>query len=279
MKSKAGWSNSDLHRFFWMDTLCVPVGKAFEIERNRAIAAMVTVYRLATNVLVLSHELSHIDVDRNPEEISSRINRTAWFRRLWTLHEGVLSNKTVFQLRNGPVDLDILRAKTSDVSEKDDFRTILSGVIFREACTPFAKIELFKSKPFPERIRDIWSAVQQRSTSYKEDETICLANMLGLDLSPILAISRFDGEAQERRMKAFILLQKIFPQDSVFEATGDSNSDKDESPWLEEDGFRWAPRSFVFRATLPEVLSSSVLGFADNQGLHSRFSALDPQAD
>jgi hypothetical protein len=43
--------------------------------------------------------------------------------------------------------------------------------------------------------------------------------MLGLDLTPFPKVSRYESRAQQKSMKAFILLQKQFPQESVFEAS------------------------------------------------------------
>lgn len=194
---------------FWVDTLCIPVGNVFEAERNTAIAEKITIYRISGTVFVLNNELNSISVERSPWELFARITRTIWFRRLWTLHEGVLA-KTVFQLQDGSVDLSELQTIVQGWDDSSKFQDLLCRLIFLGACQPYSKLLLFKSKSLSSRVQDIWTAVQWRNTSYQEDETICLANMLGLDLSSILAVSRHDGEAKIKRMKAFILLQKPF---------------------------------------------------------------------
>lgn len=275
-ENRAPSSSSTENRYFWMDTPCVPVGAGFEAERNLAISRMVNVYQQAENVLILSRELGEIDIRRDPWELSARINRTAWFRRLWTLHEGVLSKRSIFQLHDGVVELSSLAAKVADFdSGTSTIQSHLLRTIFQETCMPFTKIETFKSKPLLDRVRDIWTAVQWRSTSYEVDETICLANMLGLDLSPILTISRFDPEACENRMKAFILLQRHFPTESIFESSHRLDV-KTRSNMIAE-GFRWAPKSFVFHTSRPEQLvRSSPLAHADTAGIHLSLPGLDP---
>lgn len=262
------------NQLFWMDTLCIPVGKGFEVERNTAIAEMVTIYRISGTVLVLNNELNNISVGRSPWELSGRITRTTWFRRLWTLHEGVLAQKTVFQLQDGSVDLSELQTAVQgwDVSSKS--QDLLCRLIFTETCQPYSKLLLFKSKSLSSRVQDIWAAVQWRNTSYQEDETVCLANMLGLDLSSILAVSRYDSEAKIKRMKAFILLQKHFPQASIFQ--GDY-SDLIRRSATARIGFEWAPRSFVFRTRMLDLERSGTrLALADEFGLHVSLVALVP---
>ncbi|KIX99754.1 uncharacterized protein Z520_04390 [Fonsecaea multimorphosa CBS 102226] len=259
---------------FWMDTLCIPVGEGFEAERNTAIAEMRTIYRISGTVLVLNNELNNISVDRSPWELAARITRTAWFRRLWTLHEGVLAKKTVFQLQDGSVDLSELQIIVQGWDDSSKFEDLLCRLIFVEACQPYSKLLAFKSKSLPSRVRDIWTAVQWRNTSYQEDETICLANMLGLDLSSILAVSRYDSEAKIKRMKAFILAQKYFPRGSIFQ--GDYSSLTRPST-TELIGFEWAPQSFVFRTRAAlEQQPDTHLALADELGFHVSLVALIP---
>ncbi|OCT49113.1 hypothetical protein CLCR_04604 [Cladophialophora carrionii] len=274
--SKQAGSPALTNRNFWIDTLCVPTGSDFEAERSLAIAKMVKVYRLAKDVLILSRELDGIDAGQDPWELSARINRTAWFRRLWTLHEGILSQKSIFQLRDGAVELSSLAARID--KPRDCVSTIYQALlrsIFRETCMPFTKMEKFKSMTTHDRIQAIWSAVQWRTTSYQVDETICLANMLDLDLSTILAIDRHDPEASEKRMKAFILLQRNFPRDSVFESS--HRRDVTSVSNLTAQGFTWAPKSFVFRSTsVDPAITPSPLGEADSAGIHLSLPSFDP---
>ena len=80
------------------------------------------------------------------------------------------------------------------------------------------RINAFKEVPNDQRIRHISTALQWRTTSNPEDETICLVNMLGLNLDTILKIPRDSPAVATERMKAFIRLQRYFPPNSLFES-------------------------------------------------------------
>ena len=85
------------------------------------------------------------------------------------------------------------------------------------------------------RFQNILSAVQNRSTSKPEDEPICTASLLGLDLQQILDASGVD----ERMMKFYQLLDEI-PTAIVFAEFGVPDF---LSKNISTAPYRWAPRS------------------------------------
>jgi hypothetical protein len=252
---------------FWIDTICVPVGEVFTEQRKRAIEGMANVYRSADKVLIFNEELRQVDVKRNLVELAARASRTSWFRRLWTLHEGVLSRDSYFQFKDAAVSMqkmiDSGNTSVSAINEND-----LEFILLREACAPMLKMSTFREIPNHQRIRHIWTAVQWRTTSCPEDETICLANMLGLSLDTILGIPRHSPDVVAERMKAFIRLQRYFPANSLFETP--KGGDR-----LNIEGYRWAPKSFVFRHTASRTIKNdSPLEIADESGLRGAFPGL-----
>lgn len=98
--------------------------------------------------------------------------------------------------------------------------------------------------------------------------------MLDLDLSSILTVSRYDREAKIKRMKAFILLQKQFPQGSIFRS---DYTDLMRPSTKALIGLEWAPQSFVFRTKMPILEQSDThLALADELGFHVSLVALIP---
>ena len=98
------------------------------------------------------------------------------------------------------------------------------------------------------------SVIQTRSMSYRSDETICFGALIGLNLGRLQGLDREirkeyrqkdpplrddepvpDRELASRRMKLFLSMVKVFPRDIIF------NSHER----LDEEGFRWAPASFL----------------------------------
>ncbi|MCJ1279362.1 hypothetical protein MMC21_007186 [Puttea exsequens] len=254
---------------FWIDTLCVPVGTHLRNYRDSAIMGLVTYYKDADKILVLNAELGNISVNRHPIELAFRLGRTAWFRRLWTLQEGVLGQDVYFQAADGAVSMeDILKENTETHRQSPIFDALIHQ-LHREACAPMLKLETFKAFPAKERIKYIWEAVQWRTTSIKADETVCLSNMLELNLSPLLAIHRSSPTAIEDRMKEFIMQQRLFPVRSLFESYKSFSGDVAN---MSMPGFKWAPKSFVFRSSKAgDFEKPRQLGYANQNGLSCCF--------
>ncbi len=92
---------SDAHPMpFWMDTLCVPVGRKFWPIRNIALNRMKATYKCAGKILVLDDSLERIDSTIAPTEAMIRIQYSSWSTRLWTLHEGRLGRNIYFHFRD-----------------------------------------------------------------------------------------------------------------------------------------------------------------------------------
>ncbi|KAJ0422945.1 hypothetical protein BJY00DRAFT_62434 [Aspergillus carlsbadensis] len=120
-----------------------------------------------------------------------------------------------------------------------------SGPVYLSGVKAMMKIlggqHLRDMSPFPNLVRERWAdspgstlynflpAVGIRATSKAEDETLCVAGVLGLDVQPLLECDKAD------RMKTFLSLLDTIPPDLIF-APG---------PRLQDAGFGWAATSFL----------------------------------
>jgi Heterokaryon incompatibility protein (HET) len=263
----------DKDHLFWIDTLCVPTQP--ERERCLAIASLRDIYRRANKVLVLNAELGKVSCNVSDQELSIRIASAPWWRRLWTLQEGALANELWFQFADGAVNAKSLLDKNHNVGSSPMSRDWnAANQISHEAVDCLWKLCLLKSEPPAETIRHIFEYVNWRSTSKRSDETICLGTLLNLDVTALI------DTPQDQRMKAFILMQKRFPAISLFMP--------EHHVRIEDEGFRWAPKSFVFRRggisayqrkTIETIsdreeplgLADERLALADERGLHSEY--------
>ena len=102
-----------------MDTLCVP--KEPQGLRAQAIAGMRNAYQEAEKILALNGDMRLFEY--SPvcyEEAFLRLNISRWMRRLWTLHEGVLTRDLYFQFAKGAVSAnDLIDQELDDPLDKD----------------------------------------------------------------------------------------------------------------------------------------------------------------
>ncbi|KAI9812575.1 MAG: hypothetical protein M1827_004564 [Pycnora praestabilis] len=220
---------------FWIDTLCVPVDSNL---RKQAISQMKDVYEHADAVLILDAELLNVTLPDGAiwdmTEYLLRLCSSNWWRRLWTLQEGVEAKEIYFQFHNRCISLrhifDDLISKELDSYIKKVHLRILAEMWLNIRWNSYRMIE--KREP----IRLIWNAVQFRVPSKISDETICLGSLLGFGPEDIQSLLSIPGTEPKKRMQKFLLLQRHFPVDVLF-LPGTK---------LIEKPFRWAPTSFIF---------------------------------
>jgi hypothetical protein len=92
------------------------------------------------------------------------------------------------------------------------------------------------------KLHSIFSAIKNRQTSRKEDEPYCLANLMGIDVKPILA------EEPADRMPATIIFSHNLEH-------------------MDEEGFSWAPKSFMGSDAVSYGTAAKSLGRIHSKGL------------
>jgi hypothetical protein len=207
--------------YFWMDTLCVPVGQPF---RNVAIGLMKRTYEEAAQVLVLDSALESVSPQTEPEDLLIRVTCAGWMRRLWTLQEGVLARRLFFQFGGKAIELEELRSLVEDRPNEIGVRSSLT-VDALVCCWSFEKAKNLQSTDLLDLIR----ALQWRSTSWSSDETVCLGILLNLDVQQIVETR------PEERMSTFLRMLKCFPFELAFVG----------GPRLRQDRYGWAPQSLM----------------------------------
>lgn len=85
-------------KYFWLDTLCIPVGKEYDDLKFRAINQMAAIYSSAYEVLVLDSSFAHTSIqDAKVCEQIARLEVSPWMGRCWTFQEGCLAAVLNFQ--------------------------------------------------------------------------------------------------------------------------------------------------------------------------------------
>ncbi|KAI1494849.1 hypothetical protein F5X96DRAFT_665299 [Biscogniauxia mediterranea] len=220
-----GYSNTLL---FWCDTICVPPDSA---ERHRAqnlaLGQMYNVYAQAKTVLVLDSWLLNSSMKGEKDtETLMKIFTCPWNTRLWTYQEGALPESLHFQFGDGAYDLDNgMREASSTCTNLVEKMTIISPLRVR-----YHSLRGFKEEKTPEaRLLAIASELGYRSTSVAEDEPLCLAVLLDLNVIEIA-----ETKPSLRMEKLWRMMPKV-PKSLVFTRLAT----------MDIDGLRWAPATFL----------------------------------
>lgn len=209
-------SSDPIH--FWIDTLCIPVHNVQ--DRRLALSNMARYYSQASCVLVLDVDLMACSTAVSPDELLMRISLSTWMRRLWTLQEGALAKQLYFEFNDGIVSLsDLVKAVGSQQSVAD--------IYAHDPCFVFRLVA--KRTEDVKLLRHISIVAHRRSTSKSDDESICLAYLLGLDVSAMVHLPHL-----KRMEKIWSSLPKI-PLSIL----------RLKCPRLTTPGLRWAPQTLI----------------------------------
>jgi hypothetical protein len=203
---------------FWMDTLCVPVPDEHKAYRKKSIAHMSAIYQEADIVLVLDSWLQEIPRSVNITEKAIRMYLANWQRRLWTLQEGILAKKLYIQFNDAAQNID-------DTSEgllenrmtRQGFYSTIIDTCHAHATVAYTLLNIGPSEPdeivmkFAPFVREI----QNRGTTRKSDETICVTTSLGLSTTELLEVPE-----QESMVKFLTIVKHFEPQ--IISATPNS---------------------------------------------------------
>ncbi|KAI0759043.1 hypothetical protein C8Q74DRAFT_281064 [Fomes fomentarius] len=268
----------------WIDTLCIPVAPELKEFRKLAIRMLARTYTEASGVLVLDRELCRFESHTaSVLELGIRAVCSGWCKRLWTLQEGSLAGTgggtaepgTLYiQMADGPAHWNRLshsfhykpsrykapRPKPSPLLPyvQDIKAELVYGMHLLTAMEDRLPSvhDIRDPRGFETRFEKIARAVQNRSTSKREDEPICMASLLGLDLAEILW-----ADDADIRMATFYRLMRDVPSAIIFSEFGVPDFLTRNLPMVP---FRWAPRSLLLLERPMEIsLALSAMRFAD----------------
>ncbi|KAL2830169.1 hypothetical protein BJY01DRAFT_240459 [Aspergillus pseudoustus] len=262
---------------FWMDTLCLPAKD--KRLKGLAIQSMRHVYSHAKAVLVLDEWIEKIRSDTSPLEMIARIYTSNWLKRLWTHQEGFLPPALWFQFADRAVEIKDLDARLMAYHatlqrQGQYFGWLLSANAQLTAVYAFLP-DMFKSIKVDTRwttYKLLAMSMSERKTARQEDEILCLATIIGMELKCFLELSSDkEGETAQWRMQRFLEQLGTFDSGIIF-----NNYAR-----LEKEGYRWAPRSLLNLRTAdlaphepnwpnPEAPFEQY-NFSDGTGLRVRF--------
>ncbi|KAL0564500.1 hypothetical protein V5O48_017544 [Marasmius crinis-equi] len=253
----------------WMDTLCIPVDPSKLAYRKKAIKLLGETFHKATAVLILDRELEIVQcATATFLELGLRILCSGWVKRLWTLQEATLASeawgtdKLYFQMQDGPFlyqkyhrNRKALRSLNEHMTEieAEERTLLLEDGIMLELGAQIPSVQAMREmregwSPF----RVIHSATEHRSTSKFEDVPLCIASLLGKDLSSIISASD-----AEKRMAAFYILMREVPIGVLW---------CNKPAKLSTRPFRWAPKSIS--SCPPTTFTGWEDGICDAAGFH-----------
>lgn len=257
---------------FWVDSLCTT--KVSADQQSASISESRHIYKNAKMVLVWDRGLLQTSKnDRDKISHTMRIRASPWARRMWTLLESIVSPKLVFEFKNGSYKLSELeeaRDRARD-NQKDPYHFVWRlGEPYSPAIADLrSQMSANQWQSKYHRIACLWRAAQFRLVTSAADETIILANVLGINVKPILQISG-DFICEERMVKFLELLDKAshlgIPPGIIFlPGTALKYREDDKTK-----GYGWAPRSWLSERPQTEanpLLESVHESFIGRQGL------------
>ncbi|THU75540.1 hypothetical protein K435DRAFT_814241 [Dendrothele bispora CBS 962.96] len=130
-------------------------------------------------------------------------------------------------------------------------------------------------------IQQLSRALRNRTTSKTEDEPLCLASLLGLDVEKLLNVKESIHMAAERMSTLYLLMREL-PIGIIF-ANVDFQNALERN--LSHAPFRWAPRSLLLLEEPMNIdlavaahrfsdTSQRILGFCEQDGLHIQHNGI-----
>lgn len=223
---------------------------------------MCFVYSHAKAVLILDEWLRQIPSTAPVPVVLSRTYQSNWIKRLWTHQEGFFPPELWVQFSDRSIEMQSI----TDMAREYEQSMIPKGIYLKFPSIAIEKVALqygfFEQayKNIAAKKEDIWrlylpltDIMRVRRTTMQADETVCLATILNIPLSPYQEIQEKDDETTAgKRMEWFLKDINKFPMGLIF-----NNYERLKTP-----GFGWAPKTLLAHRSGQE---SSEIGVLDDR--------------
>ena len=250
---------------FWIDTLAIPVGKESKEERKKAIRRMHNIYKGAKYTIVLDSTIMSMERQTGYVHSAMAITLSGWMTRLWTLQEAMLSKQLYFNFSDQIYPMDHLeRLYEPDHSPYDRCvlrvsRTYYHGILEQESRRMHVPDPQLRDRRSSQAtVSAIWKAVQWRTTTHRQHETLALATMFNMKTDDFADSSNTRGKKGfgkgelDKRMKKFYDSLAAdapcpIPPGIIFLP----------GPHLDFKGYGWAPQTWLSNCTTepPDALA------------------------
>ncbi len=167
-------------------------------------------------------------IGKSYTEIFTRITCSTWLRRLWTLQEATLNRNLLFQFADRALYAGS-RSALYHTRARDNVERPWDLVAWECNRYVFNFLDVFPYFNYAERLSTVWDALEYRTTSRENDEPLCIAMLLELNVDALqkepdaCSVRKFWRLHEEDRLPAQILFVP--------------------GPKLQVKGLRWAPRN------------------------------------
>ena len=238
---------------FWIDTLAIPVGDEYKDQRKQALSSIYNLYKGAKCTIVLDSTLMSTEKEAGYVHPAMTITLSGWMTRLWTLQEAILSKQLYFNFSDQIYSMDHLEKNYNLDNRSYDprvrvARTYYYGILEPQSQRMLAPDPLPRDRSFSQAalFSAIWKAVQWRTTTHRQHETLALATMFNMSTDHFADSSNTKGETgfgkaelDERMTKFYDALAARTPcpiPPGIIFLPG---------PHLDTKGYGWAPQSWL----------------------------------
>jgi hypothetical protein len=202
--------------YVWIDTLCLPVGFAYQSIKRKAINKMAMVYAASHTVLVIDPTITKISSKQETDLANAaQLLVCPWMSRCWTYQEACLARKLSFAFKDTFLDLRTWASSHHVPPERS--RSPFEHALIMECVRLLTSMPDVVSQSISSLNQDhvqeftrIWSEMATRTATRRQDVHVVFATLLGLKAEEIMSSER------EKRMLPILRAQTYLPMSMLY---------------------------------------------------------------